>query len=107
MIPPDGIVEPKHESLLKRLGEISVKGYGASSFFMNISGELRDALKDHFSQWRGIFVFACMRIINVTPIKNLEFYYNEACLSEMMRDVSTYPKHIGKVLRSVGMTEKQ
>ncbi|MEM3289964.1 MAG: hypothetical protein QW046_00345 [Candidatus Micrarchaeaceae archaeon] len=71
-----------------------------------MSGELRGALNDHFPQWKEIFVFECMRIIHVTPIKNHEFYYNESYLSEMMRDVSTYLKHIVEVLRSVSMDRK-
>ncbi len=102
-ITPDGLVEPKHKLILKRLQQISVKEYGASSLLMGISADIRDALKGSFQEWREIFVFSCMRLIHNTPIKNLEFHYSESFLSEMMRDVATYPKHIGEMLRSVGM----
>ena len=44
-----------------------------------------------------------MRLIHVTSIKNLEFHYHESFLSETMKDVATYPNHIGDMLRAVGM----
>lgn len=102
-ITPDGLIEPKHKRIARRYEQISVKEFGASTFLLDISGDIQEALKDLFPEWREIFVFACMRLIHVTPIKNLEFHYSESFLSERMKDVTTYPKHIGDMLRSVGM----
>ncbi len=101
-ITPEGLVEPKYKRMMKRYYQISVKEYGASSLLMHLSEDIRKALKDNFQEWREIFVFACMRLIHNTPIKNLEFLYQNSYLSEMM-EASTYPKHIGEMLRNMGM----
>ena len=101
-ITPEGLVEPKYKRMMKRYDQISVKEYGASSLLMHLSEDIRKALKDNFQEWREIFVFACMRLIHNTPIKNLEFLYQNSYLSEMM-EASTYPKHIGEMLRNMGM----
>ncbi len=102
-ITPDGLIEPKTKRIMKRLDQVSVKEYGASALLMDISGDIRSALQDLFPEWKEIFIFACMRIIHNSPIKNVEFHYSESFLSEIMKDVSTYPKHIGDMLGSVGM----
>ncbi len=104
-ITPEGLVEPKYKSIMKRYDQISVKEYGASSLLMYLSEDIRKSLKDNFPEWREIFVFACMRLIHNTPIKNLEFLYQNSYLSEVM-EVSTYPKHIGEMLRNIGMDRK-
>jgi len=101
-ITPDGLIEPKVKRMMKRYEQISVKEYGASSLLMHLSGDIREALKDNFPEWREIFVFSCMRLIHTTSIKNLEFHYQNSYLSDVM-DASTYPKHIGEMLRNIGM----
>ena len=102
-ITPEGLIEPKYKRIMKRYDQVSVKEYGATSLLLEISGDIQAALKDNFPEWREIFVFACMRLIHNTPIKNLEFHYSESFLSEEMKDVTTYPKHTGEMLRSIGM----
>ncbi len=83
-ITPEGLVEPKYKGMMKRYDQISVKEYGASSLLMYLSEDIRKALKDDFPEWRELFVFAYMRLIHNTPIKNLEFLYQNSYLSEMM-----------------------
>ncbi len=102
-ITPDGLIEPKHSLLMRKMEQISVKEYGASRLMMEVSQDIREALRDNFSEWREMFVFACMRAIHVTTIKNLELHYHESYISEEMKGVSTYPRHIGEMLRSIGM----
>lgn len=101
-ITPDGLIEPKYKRMMKRYDQISVKEYGASSLLMHLSEDIRVALKDNFPEWREIFVFSCMRLIHTTTIKNVEFHYQNSYLSDVL-EASTYPKHIGDMLRSVGM----
>ena len=101
-ITPEGLIEPKYKRMMKRYDQISVKEYGASALLMHLSDDIRKALKDNFQEWREIFVFACMRLIHNTPIKNVEFHFENSYLSEIM-EASTYPKHMGKMLRNIGM----
>jgi transposase len=101
-ITPDGLIEPKYKRMMKRYDQISVKEYGASSLLMHLSEDIRVALKDNFPEWREIFVFSCMRLIHTTTIKNLEFHFENSYLSDVL-EVSTYPKHIGEMLRNIGM----
>ncbi len=101
-ITPEGLVEPKYKRMMKRYDQISVKEYGASALLMHLSEDIRKALKDNFQEWKEIFVFACMRLIHNTQIKNLEFLYQNSYLSDVM-EASTYPKHIGEILRNIGM----
>ena len=101
-ITPDGLIEPKYKRMMKRYDHISVKEYGASALLMYLSEDIRKALKYKFQEWREIFVFSCMRLIHNTPIKNLEFHFENSYLSEIM-DTSTYPKHIGEMLRNMEM----
>ncbi len=60
-ITPDGIIEPKTKRVMKRYEHISVKEYGSSFLLQHISGDLVASLKNHFPEWKEIFIFACMR----------------------------------------------
>ncbi len=101
-ITPEGLIEPKYKRMMKRYDQISIKEYGASSLIMEISEDIRNALKKNFPEWKEIFVFACMRLIHNTTIKNLEFQYQNSYLSDVI-EASTYPKHISEILRKIGM----
>ena len=104
-ISPEGLVEPKYKRMMKRYEQISVKEYGASSLLMHLSEDIRKASKDNFQEWKEIFVFACMRLIYNTPIKNLGFHFENSYLSDVM-EAFTYPKHIGVMLRNIGKDRK-
>ena len=67
---------------------------------INITGEFYFGVFEEKSV--GVYI-ACMRAIHVTTIKNLELHYHESYISEEMKGVSTYPRHIGEMLRSIGM----
>ena len=101
-ITPEGLIELKYKRMMKRYNQISVKEYGASSLLMHLSEDIRKALKDSFPEWREIFVFACMQLIHNTPIKNIEFHFENSYLSDVL-EAPTYPKHIGEMLRNIGM----
>ncbi len=88
--------------MMKRYDQISVKEYGVSSLLMHLSEDIRVALKDNFPEWREILVFSCVRLTHTTTKKNVEFHYQNSYLSDVL-EASTYPKHIGDMLRSVGM----
>jgi len=61
--------------MMKRYEQISVKEYGASSLLMHLSGDIREALKDNFPEWKETFICAAMRIIHCSPLKNISFHY--------------------------------
>ncbi|MEM0140805.1 MAG: hypothetical protein QXN66_02040 [Thermoplasmatales archaeon] len=56
-ITPEGLIEPKTKRMMKRYDQISVKEYGSSFLVHHISTDIIECLKDHFTEWRDIFVF--------------------------------------------------
>jgi transposase len=105
-ITPDGIVEPKTKRIMKRYDRISVKEYGSSFLLQHISGDLISALKLYFPEWKEIFVFACMRLVHVSPMKNVEFHYRTSFLSETLREAHVSPDVLGDMLRRIGTDRK-
>ncbi len=102
-ITPDGFVEPKAKRILRRLDQVAVKEYGASFLLDHLSPDLKDVLKNNFSEWKEIFVFACMRLLYNAPLKNVEFLYRTSFLSEMLKDAHVSPDSLGDILRRIGM----
>ncbi|MHB1708757.1 MAG: transposase [Thermoplasmataceae archaeon] len=105
-ITPDGIIEPKTKRIMKRYDQISVKEYGSSFLLQHISADLITSLRKYFPEWREIFVFACMRLVHVSPMKNVEFYYRTSFLSETIREAHVSPDVLGDMLRKIGMDRK-
>lgn len=105
-ITPDGLIEPKTKRLMRRYDQISVKEYGAAFLLQHLSADLMAALRDIFPEWKEIFVFACMRLIHTSPIKNVEFHYRTSFLSEMVPDAHVSADSLGDILRSTGMDRR-
>jgi hypothetical protein len=103
-ITPDGLVRPRRELLLERMKHVSVKEYGASFFLKEIAGDVISLLKECYADgWKEIFVFAAMRLLYNTPIKNLEFHYSTSFLSETVAGAHLSDKVIGEMLREIGL----
>jgi hypothetical protein len=103
-ITPDGVVKPKHERVMEAMKHVSVKEYGASFFLNEIAGDVVSLLREHYSyRWKEVFVFAAMRLLYNTPIKNLEFHYSTSFLSEMFTDAHLSDKVVGEMLREIGL----
>lgn len=101
---PDGIVRPKHERVMERMKHVSVKEYGASFFLKEAGDDLVTLLKEHYSdKWQEMFVFAAMRLLYSTPIKNLEFHYSTSFLSEIFPDAHLSDRVVGEMLREIGL----
>ena len=105
-ITPDGIIEPKTKRVMKRYEHISVKEYGSSFLLQHISGDLTASLKNYFPEWKEVFIFACMRLIHVSPMKNVDFYYRTSFLSETVKDAHVSPDVLGDMLRNIGIDRK-
>ncbi len=102
-ITPEGIVEPRVKRVMKRYDQIAVKEYGSSFLMQHVSGDIVQSLEDFFPEWKEIFVFSCMRLINRSPMKNVEFHYRNSFLSEAIRDARVSPDSLGDMLRNIGM----
>ena len=102
-ITPEGIIEPKAKMAMKRYSQVSVKEYGSSFLLYSISGDIIAYLSDNFPEWKEIFIFASMRLMHVSPMKNVEFYYSTSFLSELIKDAHVSPESLGSIVRAIGM----
>ena len=102
-ITPDGFTEPRAKRIMRRLDQVAVKEYGASFLMHHLSPDLIEGLKNNFPEWREIFVFACMRLLHNSPLKNVEFLYATSYLSELVKDAHVSPDSLGEMLRRIGM----
>ena len=102
-ITPDGLVEPKAKSILKRYSQVTVKEYGSSFLINHVSHDILSELKKRLPEWKEIFAFACMRLLHQSPMKNVEFHYLTSYLSEMLGDAHVSPDSLGPMLRRIGM----
>ena len=105
-ITPDGLIEPKTKRVMKLYSQIAVKEYGASFLVNHISGDMIRSLKKHFPQWKEIFIFSMMRLIHVSPLKNVEFHYSTSYLSETVPDAHVSTESLSDLLRDIGMDRK-
>jgi len=103
-ITPEGVIKPRHERLLDDMKNVSVKEFGASSFLFDMNKDIMDLLQEVFPvKWKEIFIFSVFRFLHLSPIKNLQAYYADSFLSEVLPDVHLSPKVIGKLLGDIGM----
>ncbi len=102
-ITPDGFIEPKTKRILKRYDQITVREYGATFLLQYLSGDIISELKNNFHEWKEIFVFAVMRLMNASPMKNVEFLYNASYISETLKDAYVSPDSLGKILKDIGI----
>jgi len=52
-------------------------------------------------------VFAAMRLLRNTQIKNLEFHYQTSYLSELLPGANVSDRHVGEMLREVGVDRER
>ena len=102
-ITPDGLVEPKPKSILKRYSQVTVKEYGSSFLINHVSHDILSELKNRLPEWKEIFAFACMRLQHQSPMKNVEFHYLTSYMSEMLGDAHVSPDSLGPMLRRIAM----
>ena len=102
-ITPNGLVEPKAKSILKRYSQVTVKEYGSSFLINHVSRDILNELKKRIPEWKDIFAFACMRLLHQSPMKNVEFHYITSYMSEMLGDAHVPPDSLGPMLRRIGL----
>ena len=102
-ITPDGLIEPKSKRVMKRFDQVTVREYGATFLIQHLSSDIMKSLRENFHEWKGIFVFAAMRLMYASPMKNVEFLYRTSYLSESVKEAHVSPDSLGKMLRDIGM----
>ena len=102
-ITPDGLIEPKAKRVMKHFDQVTVKEYGATFLIQHLSTDIISALRENFQEWKETFVFAAMRLMHASPMKNVEFLYRTSYLSETVKDAHVSPDSLGKMLRNIGM----
>lgn len=82
---------------------ISTKEYGASHFLTTISTDIIENLKASFpEQWKEIFALSVNRLLHQSPLKNMDFYYQESYLSESFKDINLSKNNLTSFMKNVG-----
>nr|QNO51529.1 hypothetical protein CBNPKNJC_00044 [Methanosarcinales archaeon ANME-1 ERB6] len=106
-ITKEGIVPPKQKQLLASFKQVTVREYGASTYLRAIAVDIEESLKRHYPQeYKELFVFSALRLLEQTPLKRFGFYYQNSYLSEVMPDVRTSTKFLGPFLQDIGSRRK-
>jgi transposase len=82
---------------------LSVKEFGATDFVSCMNEDIKESLKDIYpDKWEELLLFSIFRLLNNTPIKNLQTYYATSFLSETLPGAYLSPKKVGNMLREIG-----
>jgi len=103
-ITPEGVIKPKHKRVLDEMKHVSVKEFGASQVLYDMNADIITLLQQVFpDSWKEIFLFSAFRFLYLSPIKNLQTYYQGSFLSESLPGAHLSPKPVSSMLRDVGM----
>ncbi len=101
-ITPEGLIKPKHERKAELAENIAVKEFGATNLILSTSNDIINLLKQNFPhEWKEIAVFAIIRLLHQTPIKNVQDYYETSHLSDVFK-ARVSPKSVSRLLDAVG-----
>ena len=102
----EGFVESSKRQLEKRPSNISsicVKEYGITFFIENILTRYKEILSKHFPQyWQEIICLAYGRLVEQSPLKNMEHYYLHSYLSVLYPGLDIAGKTLSGSLRELG-----
>jgi transposase len=108
-ITPEGFIESKRQQYQKKLESIlnqpvCIKSYGAISFIFEHLKEYIIILQDYFPDiWREIIVLTYTRLIHQSPLKNIQFHFENSFLSEQYSDITMTDKKSSKLLKQIGL----
>lgn len=106
-ITPLGIIEPKTTREMKRYSQISVNKYGSSFLLYSISRDIIAFLSDNFPEWKELFIFASMRLMHISLMKNVEFYYSTSFFSELIKDTHVLSMGDNIISATLGYTSME
>ena len=102
-ITEEGLIPPKQDIVEQKYRHISIKEYGATNFLYENSQDIILNLKNIFpDNWKEIYIMALLRLSYKTHLKNLQFYYENSYISEIIKDAKLSQKSIGNFLRNLG-----
>jgi transposase len=84
------------------IDNLAVKEYGISSFLLEDNKDVLLLLKQHFTAYAPLFCAAVSRFVHHSPLKNMEHYYLNSYLSELLPDVSMSDKSLSALLLQIG-----
>ena len=65
-----------------------------------------ESLQRLFTHWKEIFAFAVMRLIHVSPLKNVEFHCSTSYISATLRNAHVSPESLSNILREICINRK-
>ena len=96
---PRGTKKPPKQKEIKNL---CIKEYAASHVLQTICSDLSENLKISFpNNWREILVLAINRLLYQSPLKNMEFLYEESFLSVEFQDLNLSKNFLTKFIHDI------
>ncbi len=103
VITPQGLIKPKHERVVESIKDITLKEFGASFALITLCSDIIEAVKRHFPyEWEELLVFSAVRFFHSSPMKNVQFYYFDSHLSDLIPYARCSAKSLSELLSSIG-----
>jgi len=85
---------------------LNPKVFGAFYLFQALSIDWIKPLKKYFPDyWKQIICIVYSRLFKKSPIKNMNFFYEQSFYSEYFKDIAFSDKTISKILSNIGQNE--
>ncbi len=82
---------------------MTTKEYGVSHFLTTISDDIIKNLQSVFpEEWKEIFTLSVNRLLHQSPLKNMDFYYQESYLSESFKDINLSKNNLTSLMKNIG-----
>lgn len=91
----------EHQSTV--ISSLSVKEYGITLFLQTHMQKYQELLSKHFPDyWQQIICLAYGRLVEQSPLKNMEHFYEHSYLSELYPGLNISGKNLSSSLRELG-----
>ena len=109
-ITEQGFIESKKRKAEREVAikSVSVKEYGATQFLSTEMSDVIENLKRVFpEEYKHIAAYSFLNILYKSPLKNVEFYFENSFLSNKYNDISLSPKKLTKLLKDIGSNREK
>ena len=101
-ITEEGLTTPKTRAM-KIETPITVKEYGASSVLCEMGADIAEKLQEVFpNDGERLFTMAALRLIEQSPFKRIEQYYNASYISEIYKGLNLSGGSISAFMKDFG-----
>ncbi len=98
-----GFVSSGQKNSTSQLNQLSVKTCGVVSLMNSLMKDVIPALQKHFGKdAEAIYSSSILRLAYQSPLKNMEFHFEQDFLSESFANVSLSDKNMTALLRNIG-----